>query len=103
MKLFDVPKVPDAPTKTSVKWAEQDIEFSVVHKSYANIVDLSEMPTGKSRNAWLLTQLVLAENEEGVLVPLDYDRAAALPPKLGSLIQEKALELNGYGDLAAKN
>lgn len=105
MKLFDVPQVPDEPTATSVKWEGNDISFSVVHKNYGNVGDLwtADLPEGKKRNPWMLTQLVLAEDEEGKLVPISYERAAALPPQLGVLVHAKALELNGYGDLTAKN
>lgn len=105
MKLSDFPQVADAPIATSVEWEDKNIEFSVVQFGYGNVGDLwnAELPEGKKRNPWMLTQLVMAEDEEGKLAPISYERAAALPPQLGVLVHAKALELNGYGDLTAKN
>ncbi len=105
MKLSDFPQVAPAPVPTSVEWEGQTIEFSVVQKGYGNAGDLwlGEMPEGQQRNPWMLTQLVLAQDESGELAPISYERAAALPPKLGVLVHAKALELNGFGDNAPKN
>lgn len=105
MKLSNFPQVADAPIATSVEWDGQTIEFSVLQKGYANAGDLwlGEMPEGQLRNPWMITQLVLAEDENGELTHISYERAANLPPKLGLLVHAKALELNGFGDNAPKN
>lgn len=105
MKLSDFPQVADTPISTHVDWEGKTIEFSVKQMGYAEVGDLwtDNIPEGQKRNPWMITQLVLAEDDEGKLAPISYERAANLPPALGLLVHAKALELNGYGDLTAKN
>jgi len=104
-KLSELPQVSADPIKCEVEYEGTMYAFSVLQVPYSKSSDIfsPELPEGQKRQAYVLSQLITFDDESGQPAPLTYATAAALPPKLGILLSNKALAVNGFGVDEAKN
>ncbi len=104
-KLSELPEVSADLVPTSVDWNGTEITFYVKQVPYEDVGSIwtADLAKDEKRNAKMVSQLVWFDDENGERVPCPYAKAAALPPTLGVLVHQKAMELNGLGGDSTKN
>lgn len=101
--LAHAPQNSESFVDETVEFDGETYEFSIRVLGFSEVGDLFKTTEGEHQNSALLAKLIVFRDDEGKVVPLSYEAACRLPPKLGVALNNKVLDANGLGDNSAKN